>query len=245
MHRQLLDQKLPPHPLGPFVPKRARRVDSRPSLLSCRGGHSSQTPMGYILEGCSDHPLASGGMMMQHRLVAKCHMGRLLAREEKVHHENRNKADNRWENLHVTTNGSEHGRLHAEDTRLRHTIPITEDQVREALAGRTTLEAAAHLGVSHQTLRYRFDHLLTKRRTPGTNFPAEIVRRIRNLALDPRVSTRAACATMSMSALTIRKCCMMNGIEWVRAVNRRGPGRDVRVRPESSAPVRSLDAVAA
>jgi len=43
---------------------------------------------------------------------------------------------------------------------------LTEAQVRKALRGRTTLEAAQLLGVNHQTLRNRFDHLLTKRKSP-------------------------------------------------------------------------------
>lgn len=43
---------------------------------------------------------------------------------------------------------------------------LTEDRVREALQGRTTLEAAVYLGVSHKTLRYKFDHLLVKRKSP-------------------------------------------------------------------------------
>jgi hypothetical protein len=45
---------------------------------------------------------------------------------------------------------------------------LDEASVREALQGRTTLEAATHLGVNHGTLRYRFDHLLPKRVSPGS-----------------------------------------------------------------------------
>jgi hypothetical protein len=44
---------------------------------------------------------------------------------------------------------------------------LTEEQVREAVRGRTTLEAARVLGVHAQTLYNRFGHLLTKRTTPG------------------------------------------------------------------------------
>jgi hypothetical protein len=46
-------------------------------------------------------------------------------------------------------------------------VQLTEDQVREALEGRTTDEAAALLGCSHQTLRNRFPHLIRQRRRPG------------------------------------------------------------------------------
>lgn len=45
--------------------------------------------------------------------------------------------------------------------------PLEEPSVREALEGRSTLEAAALLGVHHQTLRNRFPHLLRKRVSPG------------------------------------------------------------------------------
>jgi len=44
---------------------------------------------------------------------------------------------------------------------------LSEESVREALQGRTTLEAARHLGVNHQTLRNRFPGLLKKRARPG------------------------------------------------------------------------------
>lgn len=46
-------------------------------------------------------------------------------------------------------------------------LDLTDDQVREALQGRTVAEAAIVLRVSFQTLYGRFGHLLTKRRTPG------------------------------------------------------------------------------
>jgi len=45
-------------------------------------------------------------------------------------------------------------------------VPVTEEQVKQALQGRTTLEAAKVLGCGHMTLRRRFEHLLAKRRTP-------------------------------------------------------------------------------
>jgi len=46
-------------------------------------------------------------------------------------------------------------------------VHLDEQQVRIALQGRTTEQAASHLGVHTQTLRNRFDHLLEKRRSPG------------------------------------------------------------------------------
>lgn len=44
---------------------------------------------------------------------------------------------------------------------------LSEQQVRQALQGRTTEQAAQSLGVHPQTLRNHFDHLLEKRRSPG------------------------------------------------------------------------------
>lgn len=49
----------------------------------------------------------------------------------------------------------------------RHWLEFGEDEVREALRGRTTAEAAAFLGCHPQTLYNRFDHLLEKRNSPG------------------------------------------------------------------------------
>lgn len=45
-------------------------------------------------------------------------------------------------------------------------VTLTEEKVREALQGRTTLEAALFLGVNHNTLRNKYPWLLTKRSSP-------------------------------------------------------------------------------
>lgn len=50
---------------------------------------------------------------------------------------------------------------------------FSEDQVREALQGRTTKQAADLLGCHHMTLRLRFPHLLTKRKSPTRRKPTE------------------------------------------------------------------------
>jgi len=50
--------------------------------------------------------------------------------------------------------------------RSRLAARIDEASVREALVGRSTLEAAKYLGVSHSTLRLRYPQLLRKRASP-------------------------------------------------------------------------------
>lgn len=49
----------------------------------------------------------------------------------------------------------------------KHGLELTEDQVKQALQGRSTHVAAELLGCHPQTLYNRFDHLLSKRQSPG------------------------------------------------------------------------------
>lgn len=60
----------------------------------------------------------------------------------------------------------EHGVKWVARVQYRNAALLTEQSVREALQGRTTQEAAAHLGVAYMTLYRRFGHLLTKRTSP-------------------------------------------------------------------------------
>jgi hypothetical protein len=58
------------------------------------------------------HPMAdANGYVYEHDLVAVAALGRPLAPGQIVHHENEDKADNRWENLIVETRG-EHNAEH-------------------------------------------------------------------------------------------------------------------------------------
>lgn len=60
-----------------------------------------------------EHPFATkNGYVLFHRVVMDNHLGRVLNRNEVVHHKNHNKNDNRVENLEVF-DASEHCRKHA------------------------------------------------------------------------------------------------------------------------------------
>lgn len=57
---------------------------------------------GYILRRELGHPMATrDGYVMEHRLVVAKHLGRILTKDEVVHHRNGDKADNRIANLEV------------------------------------------------------------------------------------------------------------------------------------------------
>ena len=66
---------------------------------------------GYITEYCPDHPYASLGAVLQHRLVYERYHGIILSPDIIIHHKNGIKYDNRIENLEATTL-SEHAKKH-------------------------------------------------------------------------------------------------------------------------------------
>lgn len=85
-------------------PKRVRRYAKEHH--NWKGGISARKD-GYVMEYAPKHPYASGkGYVMQHRLVMERTLGRYLAPTEQVHHINGNRADNRVENLELTTNSA-------------------------------------------------------------------------------------------------------------------------------------------
>ena len=79
-----------------------------------KGGRT--TNLGYVLIRTPGHPygLKHKGYVPEQRLVMEAHLGRYLTATERVHHLNRDRADNRLENLVLTVNQAEHMRLHKE-----------------------------------------------------------------------------------------------------------------------------------
>lgn len=67
---------------------------------------------GYVRIWKPDHPSANQGYIKEHRLVMEKKLGRMLKREEIVHHINHIKDDNRPENLMLINSLSEHKKLH-------------------------------------------------------------------------------------------------------------------------------------
>ncbi len=76
-----------------------------------KGGRTIKNDYVYIRLAPSDpfYPMAkTSGYVREHRLIMARHLGRLLHRDEVVHHINNNKLDNRIENLELITAGVYH-----------------------------------------------------------------------------------------------------------------------------------------
>src|SRR4051812_15927519 len=83
---------------------------SGPDCANWKGGIFKDRGYRYVL--MPDHPNAKqSGYVAEHVLIMSRHLGRPLAKGEDVHHKNRDRSDNRIENLELLTS-SEHCRLH-------------------------------------------------------------------------------------------------------------------------------------
>jgi len=70
------------------------------------------TDSGYIKRMAKDDPTADGkGYVAEHRLVMEEHLGRVLSKDEVVHHKDGDRCNNDLRNLEVMTS-AEHKRMH-------------------------------------------------------------------------------------------------------------------------------------
>ena len=99
----------------PEVNQKKTETRIRNGTLFLKGGRLSD-PDGYILVRQPNHPHAnSAGYVREHRLVMEDVLGRFLSPTEVVHHKNRDRADNRVENLQLCADKAEHTRIHLDE----------------------------------------------------------------------------------------------------------------------------------
>lgn len=68
---------------------------------------------GYVYILTKDHPNSDrDGYVSEHRLVMERHLGRILDKEEVVHHKDRNRSNNSIDNLELKKSQSEHMQEH-------------------------------------------------------------------------------------------------------------------------------------
>ena len=103
------------HQLGKYCSQKCANARGPAS----KGGKTFSQGYVYILQ--PHHPFSDGkGYVAEHRLVTEKEIGRFLTEKEVIHHKNRNRADNRIENLQLFSNHSEHLKEHAFNKRVKY-----------------------------------------------------------------------------------------------------------------------------
>jgi HNH endonuclease len=193
-------------------PRKPRLNSSYPSY---KGGRIKLSGSGHILEEVYCPHCQHYAFEQQHRLIMEDLLGRKLDADEMVHHKNEQKTDNRPRNLEVLSRAA-HIRLHNALPNGAGKIPLTVEQVRAALQGKSTAEAAKALGVNHMTLRTRFADLLQKRRAPHQPFDPHVIEMVRLAAQDPTMDIKTFARQTGIAAQVSKKICEAQGFPWIK-----------------------------
>lgn len=87
-------------------------------------GNEYITTQGYVAIKAHGHPMAyADGYILKHRFIMAEKLGRILSKDEQVHHKDGNKLNNKPDNLELLTN-SEHQELHDSHKRLNTTEAV-------------------------------------------------------------------------------------------------------------------------
>lgn len=82
------------------------------------------TEKGYVLIYCPSNPFSKNGFILEHRLVVEEKIGRLLTKEETIHHIDGNKQNNDINNLFLFKNQKDHKSFENKVKQFGMTNPI-------------------------------------------------------------------------------------------------------------------------